>query len=94
MTQPAFAQIAPISRRAIGYLIDALIAAGLAVVLGGGLMVAATLSGGIEAGLTTLLIGGPIVSLLLLGWFVVYTLMQSGTGSIGMRAQGLSLIHI
>ncbi|WP_136054787.1 RDD family protein, partial [Microbacterium sp. K24] len=92
MTQPAYAQIAPISRRAIGYLIDALIAAGLAVILGGGLMVAATLSGGIEAGLTTLLIGGPIVSLLLLGWFVVYTLMQSGTGSIGMRAQGLRLV--
>lgn len=92
MTQPAFAQIAPISRRAIGYLIDAVIAAGLAVVLGGGLMVAATLSGGIEAGLMTLLIGGPIVSLLLLGWFVVYTLMQAGSGSIGMRAQGLRLV--
>lgn len=92
MTQPAFAQIAPISRRAIGYLIDAVIAAGLAIVLGGGLMVAATLSGGIEAMLTTLLIGGPIVSLVLLGWFVVYTLMQAGTGSIGMRAQGLRLV--
>ncbi|KJQ53301.1 RDD family protein [Microbacterium sp. SA39] len=92
MTQPAFAQIAPISRRAIGYLIDAVIAAGLAIVLGGGLLLAVTLSGSIEAGLTTLLIGGPIVSLLLLGWFVVYTLMQSKNGSIGMRAQGLRLV--
>jgi uncharacterized RDD family membrane protein YckC len=92
MTQPAFAQIAPISRRAIGYLIDAVIAAGLAIVLGGGLLLATTLSGSIEAGLTTLLIGGPIVSLLLLGWFVVYTLMQSKNGSIGMRAEGLRLV--
>lgn len=91
MTQPAFAQIAPINRRAIGYLIDAAIAAGLAVVLYGGLVAAVSLSGGIEAGLTTLLIGGPIVSLVLLGWFVVYTLMQAGTGSIGMRTQGLRL---
>lgn len=92
MTQPAFAQIAPISRRAIGYLIDAAIAGGLAVILGGGLMVAATLAGGLEGTLSTLLVGGPIVSLLLLGWFVVYTWMQSGKGSIGMRAQGLRLV--
>lgn len=92
MTQPAFAQIAPISRRAIGYLIDALIAAGLSVVLGGALLITASLAGGLEGMLTTLLIGGPIVSLLLLGWFVVYTLMQAGNGSIGMRAQGLRLV--
>lgn len=91
MTQPASAQIAPISRRAIGYLIDAFIAAGLAIVLFGGLVVAATLTGP-EGMLTTLLIGGLIVSLLLLGWFVVYTLMQAGKGSIGMRAQGLRLV--
>ncbi|MCR2811343.1 MULTISPECIES: RDD family protein [unclassified Microbacterium] len=92
MTQPAAAQIAPISRRAIGFLIDAFIAAGLAIVLGGGLVVAATLAGGVEAMLTTLLIGGPILVLLLLAWFVVYTLMQAGAGSIGMRAQGLRLV--
>ncbi|CAH0214766.1 hypothetical protein SRABI76_02357 [Microbacterium oxydans] len=92
MTQPAFAHIAPISRRAIGYLIDALIASGLGIVLGGGLLVAAAMSGGVERSLTTLAIGGPIVGLLLLGWFVVYTVMQSGAGSIGMRAQGLRLV--
>jgi uncharacterized RDD family membrane protein YckC len=90
MTQPASAQIAPVSRRAIGFLIDAFIAAALAIVLFGGLVVAATLAGP-EGMLTTLLIGAPIVSLLLLGWFVVYTLMQAGKGSIGMRAQGLRL---
>jgi uncharacterized RDD family membrane protein YckC len=91
MTLLPFGQVAPISRRAVAYIIDALIAGGLGIVLGGGLLVAASLAGGIEATLTTLLIGGPIVSLVLLAWFVVYTLMQAGNGSIGMRAQGLRL---
>lgn len=92
MTQPALDQIAPISRRAVAYLIDALIAGGLAIVLGGGLLVAASLSGSAEKMLGILLIGGPVVSLVLLGWFVVYTIMQAGGGSIGMRAQGLRLV--
>lgn len=35
MTQPALDQIAPLSRRAVAYVIDALIAGGLAIVLGG-----------------------------------------------------------
>ena len=92
MTQPAFDQIAPISRRAVAYVIDALIAGGLAVVLGGGLLVATSLSGGLENALATLMIGGPVVSLLLLAWFIVYTIMQAGNGSIGMRAQGVRLV--
>ncbi|MGH3690167.1 MAG: RDD family protein [Microbacterium sp.] len=91
MTQPAPDQIAPVSRRAVAYLIDALIAGGLAIVLGGGLLVAASLAGSVEGSLSVLLIGGPVVSLVLLGWFVVYTVMQTGGGSIGMRAQGLRL---
>jgi uncharacterized RDD family membrane protein YckC len=91
MTQSASAQIAPISRRAIGFLIDAFIATGLAIVLVGGLVVATALAGP-DGMLTTLLIGGLIVVLLLLGWFLVYTLMQAGAGSIGMRAQGLRLV--
>ncbi|QYM64871.1 RDD family protein [Microbacterium sp. Se5.02b] len=60
--------------------------------LGGGLLVAASLSGSAEKMLGILLIGGPVVSLVLLGWFVVYTIMQAGSGSIGMRAQGLRLV--
>ncbi|WP_282847159.1 RDD family protein [Microbacterium oxydans] len=91
MTQPATDQIAPVSRRAVAYLIDALIAGGLAIVLGGGLLVGASLTGSLEGSVGVLLIGGPVVSLILLGWFVVYTVMQAGTGSIGMRAQGLRL---
>ena len=54
-------------------------------------MVATALAGP-DGMLTTLLIGGLIVVLLLLGWFLVYTLMQAGAGSIGMRAQGLRLV--
>lgn len=92
MTQPATDQIAPVSRRAVAYLIDALIAGGLAIVLGGGLLVGASFTGSLEDSVGVLLIGGPVVSLILLGWFVVYTVMQAGSGSIGMRAQGLRLV--
>ncbi|WP_439591905.1 RDD family protein [Microbacterium sp.] len=91
MTQPASAPIAPIPRRAVGYLIDAFIAAALAIVLFGALVVATTLAGG-DGWRSVLLIGLPLVLLLQLGWFVVYTLMQAGGGSIGMRAQGLRLV--
>ncbi|WP_454171111.1 RDD family protein [Microbacterium maritypicum] len=92
MTQPATDQIAPVSRRAVAYLIDALIAGGLAIVLGGGLLVGASLTGSLEGSIGVLLVGGPVVSLVFLGWFVVYTVMQAGNGSIGMRAQGLRLV--
>jgi uncharacterized RDD family membrane protein YckC len=91
MTPPASAGIAPLPRRAIAYLIDAFIAAGLAIVLWGALLVVAALAGP-ERMPTTILIGAPIVTLLLLGWFVVYTLMQAGAGSIGMRAQGVRMV--
>ena len=92
MTQVPFGQIAPISRRAIAYLIDALIAGGIAVVLTIVLVISANLTGSLEGAAGVLLIGGPLVSLVLLGWFVFYTFMQAGAGSIGMRAQGLRLI--
>ncbi|MFK0402269.1 RDD family protein [Microbacterium sp. NPDC090225] len=92
MTQLPFGQIAPISRRAVAYLIDALIAGGLAIVLSVVLGIATALSGGLEASLMTVTIGGPLVGLVLLGWFVFYTNMQAGAGSIGMRAQGLRLV--
>ncbi|KDA05437.1 hypothetical protein DC31_16955 [Microbacterium sp. CH12i] len=89
MTQLAFGTVAPPSRRAVAYIIDAVIAAGLGMVLTFILLGAAFSAG--KGMLGVLAVGGPLVSLLLLGWFVVYTLMQSGKGSIGMRAQGLRL---
>lgn len=90
MTEPTIADVAAIPRRVIAYLIDAFIASGLAIVLGGALLIATALTGP-DGMLTTLLVGGPIVVALLLAWFVVYTMMQAGRGSIGMRAQGLRL---
>lgn len=93
MTMLPFGQVAPVSRRAVAYLIDALIASGLGIVLGGILGISASLTGTVEGALAVLLIGAPLVSLALLAWFVVYTIMQSKRGSIGMRAQGLRLAN-
>src|SRR5690606_25732496 len=85
-----FGTVAPTSRRAVAYVIDALIAGGLGVVLGIILVIFATVAG-VDGMLGVLAIGGPLVWLIMVGWFVVYTLMQSGKGSVGMRAQGLRL---
>ncbi|HCS62033.1 MAG TPA: hypothetical protein DIW46_11690, partial [Microbacterium sp.] len=90
MTQLAFGTVAPTSRRAVAYIIDAVIAGGLGVVLGIILSISVAMAG-LEGALGVLAIGGPLIWLVMLGWFVVYTLMQSGKGSIGMRAQGLRL---
>ncbi|MGO2518516.1 MAG: RDD family protein [Microbacterium sp.] len=90
MTQLTFGTVAPTSRRAVAYVIDALIAGGLGVVLSIILVIFATVAG-VDGMLGVLAIGGPLVWLVMVGWFVVYTLMQSGKGSIGMRAQGLRL---
>lgn len=92
MTQTAFGTVAPTSRRAVAYIIDAAIAAGLGIVLIG-VLFAVAFSVGIEGMLAVLAVGGPLVSLVLLAWFIVYTVMQSGKGSIGMRAQGLRLVR-
>lgn len=83
-------QVAPVSRRVLAYVIDALIAGGLAVVLVV-LVFVISASSGPRAFLGVYLIGMVIAMLLILAWQVVYTLMQAGSGSIGMRAQGLRL---
>lgn len=91
MTQLAFGTVAPTSRRAVAYIIDAAIAAGIGIVLSILLIVFATFAGA-DGMLGVLAIGAPVVWLVLLGWFLFYTFMQAGTGSIGMRAQGLRLV--
>lgn len=91
MTQLAFGTVAPTSRRAVAYIIDAAIAAGIGIVLSVLLVIFATIAGA-DGMLGVLAIGAPVVWLVLLGWFVFYTLMQAGNGSIGMRAQGLRLV--
>lgn len=92
MTQPAFGTVAPTSRRAVAYIIDAAIAAGIGIVLSI-LLIVIAFSAGMDAVPAVLVIGGPLISAVLLGWFIVYTLMQSGRGSIGMRAQGIRLVR-
>jgi uncharacterized RDD family membrane protein YckC len=92
MTQLAFGTVAPTSRRAVAYLIDAAIAAGIGIVLGILLVTFAVLAGP-DGMLGVLAIGAPVVWLVLVGWLVFYTFMQSRNGSIGMRAQGLRLVQ-
>jgi uncharacterized RDD family membrane protein YckC len=92
MTQPSFGTVAPTSRRAVAYIIDAAIAAGIGIVLAILLVVFAVMAGP-EGMLGVIAIGGPVIWLLLVGWLVVYTFMQAGNGSIGMRAQGLRLVR-
>ena len=92
MTILPFGQIAPTSRRAVAYVIDALIAGGIGIVLSGILVTIAVATGSPEGLLVVLAIGVPVVVALELAWLVVYTFMQSGTGSIGMRAQGVRLV--
>lgn len=90
MTQPSLGAIAPTSRRAVAYIIDALIAGALGVVLTI-VLVASALSAGPDM-LSVFALGAPLVSLVMFAWMVVYTFMQSSGGSIGMRAQGLRLV--
>lgn len=90
MTQSSFGTVAPTSRRAVAYIIDALIAAGIGIALAIILTVFAVMVGP-EGMLGVIGIGAPLIWLVLLGWFLFYTFLQAGRGSIGMRAQGLRL---
>ena len=94
MTILPFGRVAPASRRVIAYLIDAAIAAGIGIVGGVLLSVIALSSGSPEATLIILLLGWVVLALVMLGWIVWFTIMQSGQGSIGMRAQRLRLVRI
>lgn len=87
--------IAPIRRRVVAYVIDALIAGVLpvvGVVVMVTVMVSALQSRDAAAGaLASVAVAAAVFGLLILGWFVVYTIMQTGKGSIGMRAQRIRL---
>lgn len=78
---------ARLGRRVAAYLIDAAVAA---VVL----LIASGVFGGIavvSAGRVPLPVAGAAALVVLLAWLLVYTLMQSGAGSVGMRILGLRL---
>ncbi|WP_277884360.1 RDD family protein [Microbacterium sp. H1-D42] len=94
MTMLPFGEVAPIQRRVVAYILDALIAAVIPVIgsiIAVGMLVGAATSADPAAAALSVLILLTVLGLLELAWFVVYTLMQAGTGSIGMRAQGLRL---
>jgi len=80
---------AQLGRRAGAYLIDAAI--GMVVLLIG-VGVFAGISFGTGGALSLPLAVG-LGYLVGLGWLVVYTLMQAGGGSLGMRALGLRLVR-
>lgn len=80
---------AQVGRRIGAYLIDAAI--GMVV-----LLIAAGVFAGISfgtGGALPLPLAVGLAYLIGLGWFLVYTLMQAGAGSIGMRALGLRLVR-
>lgn len=88
--------IAPIQRRVIAYVIDALIAGVLPVVAT--VVIASLIAGALQSpesaagALASVAVAAGVFGLLILGWFVVYTIMQTGKGSIGMRAQRIRLV--
>lgn len=95
MTIPGIGPIAPVSRRAIAYLIDAVIA-GLLCGIGYGIVLGATLGGGVTdvaTALAGMALGISVVGLVMLVWTLVYTFMQGGGGSIGMRIMKLQLVR-
>lgn len=80
---------AQLGRRVGAYLIDAAI--GMVV-----LLIAVGVFAGISfgtGGALPLPLAVGLAYLIGLGWFVVYTLMQAGAGSLGMRALGLRLVR-
>lgn len=96
MTTIPLGGVAPISRRVIAYIIDALIAGVLPVLA---MIVTVTLTVGAlqnpesaAGAMLSVAVASGVFGLLMLAWFVVYTLMQTGRGSIGMRAQRIRLV--
>lgn len=79
---------APLGRRASAYLVDAVIGS---LITGSvsGVLVGASLAS--ESGTPLwVVIGAPLV--VGLAWFALYTAMQGGAGSVGMRLMGVSLV--
>ncbi|WCD93149.1 RDD family protein [Microbacterium sp. nov. GSS16] len=96
MTTIPLGDVAPISRRVIAYIIDALIAAVLPMLA---LVVTVTMTVGAlqnpesaAGAMISVAVASGVFGLLMLAWFVIYTLMQTGRGSIGMRAQRIRLV--
>lgn len=81
---------AELGRRVLAYVIDGVVAGIIGGVVASVLMALALATGGQFSPL--LAIGGAYLAVI--AWFFVYTGMQGGAGSIGMRVLGLELTHI
>lgn len=90
MTIPDGGTVAPLSRRVVAYVIDALIAVGILIVAGS-IVGVILFSLGMDGAVRLAPVAAVIVWLVMVGWLLVYTAMQGGPGSIGMRAQRLRL---
>lgn len=91
---PLAVRPASIARRAGAFAIDAGVAVALAAVLTGvvlGIVLAAGASGDPARVVAAILLGCVVIGPVLLGWWVAYSAMQGGRGSIGQRALGLRL---
>lgn len=89
MTMLPLGDVAPIKRRVIAYLIDAVIGFAVAVVVPTIVMIVVVFS--TRDLLAAVLVAGPVYAALGIAWMLVYTFLQAGRGSVGMRVQGLRL---
>lgn len=92
MTMLPFGQVAPPFRRAMAYVVDAAIAGVIAIIGFVVLTVVALTAQHPETLLLIMVVGYGALLLVLLGWMVIYTKMQIGGGSVGMRIAGLRLV--
>jgi len=89
MTMLPPGDVAPIKRRVIAYVIDAVIGAAVGVIVPAIIMwIIIAVSGDV---LTGLLVAAPLFSVFGLAWLLAYSFLQAGRGSVGMRLQGIRL---
>ncbi|GAA3659571.1 RDD family protein [Microbacterium marinilacus] len=80
---------ARLGRRAAAYAIDlGIVAAAYAVLFGLAMLL------GLALGPVVLIVMSGVIGLLAIAWIVVYSLMQGGQGSIGMRLMRLRLVRL
>ena len=89
MTMLPPGDVAPIKRRVIAYVIDAVIGAAVGVIVPAIIMwIIIAVSGDV---LTGLLVAAPLFGVFGLAWLLAYSFLQAGRGSVGMRLQGIRL---
>ncbi|MFI8633258.1 RDD family protein [Microbacterium sp. NPDC077663] len=80
---------ASMRHRVLAVVIDSAVAAGLTAISAGVVVALSMLTAGAVSAMWLL----PVVGIVGVGWFLVYSAMQGGRGSIGMRFMGVRLGH-